>query len=102
MYYELIILGLVTLAAPGLARLAGYETGRKPFDLVGVAGIFFLLATAFGLGMTLVPMLVDIGRVFMIVSFVLGWITLFAGAIWGALDVLRETDHGLMHHRIKA
>ncbi len=95
MYYELILLGLITLIAPWLARVAGYETGRKPFELAGVAGFFFLLAAAFGLGMTLVPLLVDIGRVFMIVSFVLGWIALFAGAIWGTIDVIREPDHRL-------
>ncbi len=97
MYYELIVLGLVCLAAPWLARLAGYEIGRKPFDLVGVAGIFFLLAAAFGLGMTMVDLLFQVGKAFMLVSFVLGWIALFAGAIWGTIDVVREPDHRLMH-----
>ncbi len=96
MYYELIVLGLVCLAAPWLARLAGYEIGRKPFDLVGVAGIFFLLAAAFGLGMTLVDLLAQVGKAFMLVSFVLGWIALFVGAIWGTIDVIREPDHRLM------
>jgi L-lactate permease len=97
MYYELILLGLVCLAAPWLAKMAGYEIGRKPFDLVGVAGIFFLMASAFGLGMTLVVLLADIGRVFMLVSFVLGWIALFAGAVWGTIDVIKEPDHRLLH-----
>ena len=97
MYYELIVLGLVCLAAPWLAKMAGYEIGRKPFDLVGVAGIFFLLSAAFGLGMTLVTMLFEVGRAFMVVSFVLGWIALFAGAIWGTIDVIREPDHRLVH-----
>ncbi len=97
MYYQLIVLGLVCLAAPWLARLAGYEIGRKPFDLVGVAGIFFLLAASFGLGMAMVDLLSQVGMAFMLVSFVLGWISLFAGAIWGTIDVIREPDHRLMH-----
>ncbi len=96
MYYELIMLGLVCLVAPWLARLAAYEIGRKAFDLVGVAGIFFLMAASFGLGMTLVELLSDIGKTFMIVSFVLGWVSLFVGAIWGTVDVIREPDHRLV------
>jgi vacuolar-type H+-ATPase subunit I/STV1 len=99
MYYELIVLGLVALAAPWLARVAGYETGRKPFDLVGVAGIFFLLAASFGVGIGLVEVLHDIGRVFMIVSIVLGWIALGVGAIFGTVDVIREPNHGLLRAR---
>jgi len=100
MYYELIVLGLVSLAAPWLAKIAGFETGRKPFDLVGVAGIFFLLAAAFGMGMTLVIALDQIGKAFMLVSLVLGWIALGAGAVWGTVDVIREPDHGLLHHKV--
>src|ERR1051326_1117456 len=93
MYYPLILLAFVCLITPWLARLAGYEIGRKAFDLAGVAGIFFLLSAAFGLGGLLVAMLANIAAVFMIVSFVLGWIALFAGAIWGTVDVLREPQH---------
>jgi len=99
MYYELIVLGLVSLAAPWLAKLAGFETGRKPFDLVGVGGIFFLLTAAFGLGTTLIVTLADIGKAFMLLSMLLGWIALGAGAVWGTIDVIREPDHGLSHHK---
>ena len=96
MYYELIVLRLICLAAPWLAKIAGFETGRKPFDLVGVAGIFFLLAAAFGIGMTLVAGLEQIGHAFMLVSMVLGWIALAAGAVWGTIDVIRE-PYRLLH-----
>jgi hypothetical protein len=97
MYYELIVLGLVCLAAPWLVKLAGYETARKPFDLVGIAGVFFLLSAAFGIGMHLLEALREIGGAFMLVSVVLGWISLAAGAVWGTVDVIREPDHGLLH-----
>jgi len=100
MYYELIVLGLVSLLAPWLARLAGFETGRKPFDLVAAAGIFFLLAAAFGLGMSLVDLLFSMGKVFMLLSFVLGWIVLGVGAIWATLDVIREPDHTVAHGKV--
>jgi hypothetical protein len=99
MYYELIVLGLICLAAPGLAKIAGFETGRKPFDLVGVGGIFFLLSAAFGLGMNLVLALADLGRSFLLVSMLLGWVALAVGAVWGTIDVIREPDHGLLHHK---
>src|SRR5205809_2543705 len=102
MYYELIILALVCLISPWLARMAGYEIGRKAFDLVGVAGIFFLLTASFGLGGSLVAMLTDIGRVFMVVTFVLGWIALFAGAIWGTVDVIREPQHDLARQNVRS
>lgn len=97
MYYELMILALVCLAAPSLAKLAGYETQRRPFDLVGIAGIFFLLTSAFGLGVGLIPSLERMGHGFMLLSLVLGWLGLAAGAIWGTLEVLREPAHGLTH-----
>ncbi len=97
-HYELIILALVCLGAPSLAKFAGYETHRKPFDLVGIAGIFFLLATALGLNVTLLPMMERIAHTLMMVSFVLGWLMLALGAIWGMLEVWREPDHGLAHH----
>ena len=99
MYYELIVLALVCLVSPWLAKMAGFEIGRKPFDLVAGAGIFFLAAAAFGLGMNLVDMLRDLGRVFMIVTFVIGWIVLGAGALWATFDVIREPDHALSRSR---
>ena len=99
MYYELIVLGLICLASPALAKIAGFETGRKPFDLIGVGGMFLLLSAAFGLGMNLVLALADIGRSFMLVSMLLGWVALGAGAVWGTIDVIREPDHGLLHRK---
>jgi hypothetical protein len=98
-YYELIVLGLVCLVTPWLAKLAGYEIARKPFDLVGIGGVFFLLASAFGLGMNLVESLRGIGSAFQIVTIVLGWLALSAGAVWGTLDVMREPHHGLSRSR---
>lgn len=97
MYYELIVLGLVCLIAPWLAGHAGYEMRRKPFDLVGVAGIFFLFAVSFGLGMNMIPLLTNFGQVFMIVSFVLGWIAMGVGAIWTTIEIIREPEHALPH-----
>jgi len=99
MYYELIVLGLICLASPALAKIAGFETGRKPFDLIGVGGMFLLLSAAFGLGMNLVLALADIGRSFMVVSMLLGWVALGSGAVWGTIDVIREPDHGLLQHK---
>ena len=98
-YYEVIFLGLVCLAAPWLGRLGGYESARKPFALVSIAGMFFLLAAAFGLGLEMVDALKGIGVAFETVSFVLGWIALAAGAIWTTIDLLRLPAHTMSRSR---
>ena len=98
-YYELIVLGMVCFLAPWLAKMADYSISRKSFDLVGIAGIFFLLASAFGLGGNMVDMLRSIGNVFQIVTFVFGWIALAAGALWGLMDVLREPGQMFAHRK---
>jgi hypothetical protein len=100
MYFQLLLLGLICLAAPGLARFAGYETRRKPFDLVGIGGIFFLLAASFGLGPSLVESLRNMPgllNVLTVLSFCLGWISLIVGAVWSTIEVLREPKHTLLH-----
>ncbi len=101
MYYELLILGLICLAAPGLARFAGYETRRKPFDLVGIGGIFFLLAASFGLGPSMVPALRNnmpgLLNALLVISFCLGWLSLIVGAVWSTIEVIQEPENGMLH-----
>ena len=98
MYYELIVLGIVCFLAPGLARLAGYETGRKGFDLVGVGGIFFLLTAAFMLGGNMVLMLgSNIGHMLSMITFALATLSLLIGAVWEMVEVVMEPEHGLLH-----
>ena len=100
MYFQLLLLGLICLAAPVLARFAGYETRRKPFDLVGIGGIFFLLAASFGLGPNAVA---SLGRLtgllngLTIISFCLGWISLIVGAIWSTVEVIQEPENRMLH-----
>jgi len=93
MDYEIMMLGLISLAAPWLARWAGYETTRKPFDLVGVGGIFFLLTTAFDLAVSLVPLLANPMHIAMISALVVGMILLIIGGLWGIDAVFHEPSH---------
>jgi hypothetical protein len=95
MYLELILLGLVSMAAPWLARLTGLEVNRKPFDFCEVAGIFFLLTAGLSFGVTLFPAAEAISKWLMAISFVLGNLGLLTGGVWGAVDVLREPSHTL-------
>jgi hypothetical protein len=95
MYYEIMVLGLISLAAPWLARWAGYETTRKPFDLVGVGGIFFLLTTAFDLGTSLVTTLPTLMHMAMMVAFAIGAILLTIAGIWGINGVFHEPTRRL-------
>ena len=93
MTFALILLGFVCLLAPWLARLGGYEVGRKPFDLVGVGGIFFLLTAAFTMGSSLVYFLSDASLVLAMISFLLAVAALVAGAVWETVQVMRMPDH---------
>ena len=97
MFYELIVLGLACLGAPFCARLAGYETRRKPFDLVGAGGIFFLLGASFNLAGGIFTSMLALANGLLMISFVLGWIALLIGAFWISGEVFREVDHGMGH-----
>lgn len=83
--YPILILAVACLSAPLFARLAGYELRRKPFEMVGAAGLFFLLSVAF----QTVPV-AAIRTIFewgFIVSYLIGWVSLLIGALWALLDV---------------
>ena len=49
MMYQTMVLAFIALIAPVFAKSAGYELRRKPFECIGVSGLFFLLSVAFGL-----------------------------------------------------
>jgi len=97
MFYELIVLGLACLAAPICARMAGFETRRKPFDMVGAGGVFFLLGASFNLAGGLFASMMPMLTWMMMFSFVLGWVGLLIGAFWITAEVFREADHGMLH-----
>jgi|SRR5271166_2534570 len=97
LFYGLIVLGLAGLSAPFFAKVSGCEIPhRKPFDLVGVSGILFLLAASLQLAPTISMTVAGVCRILMMLSFILGWIGLLCGALWATGEVLRETDHGLL------
>jgi hypothetical protein len=96
LYYGLIVLGLVCLSAPFWAKLAGYETHRKPFDLAGASGVFFMLAASFQLATSMSTWFAAICSPLMIASFIIGVVGLLIGAFWTASEVLRESDHGIL------
>jgi hypothetical protein len=100
LYYGLIVLGLVCLSAPFWAKLAGYETHRKPFDLVGAGGVFFMLAASFQLATSMSARFAAICNPLMIVSFIIGVVGLLIGAFWTASEVLRESDHGILGTKV--
>ena len=65
---DLIVLGLVCIVAPWFAKMVGYEVPRKPFDLVGIAGIFFLLGASVFIGVAHVSWLKSLGARFTVFS----------------------------------
>jgi hypothetical protein len=89
--YPVLILAVVALSAPLFARFAGYELRRKPFELVGAAGLFFLLAVAFSTA-PLEALKTVFGYGF-IVSYLIGWVSLLVGAVWALLDVVTTAEH---------
>jgi hypothetical protein len=98
---DLIVLGLVCLVAPWLAKMSGYETPRKPFDLVGIAGIFFLLGTSLStVVVDHVTWLKVLGSFILGLPYAVGVLLLTLGALWGTMEVLREPGHTLGKHTI--
>lgn len=118
--YETIILAIACLSAPLFAKYAGYEIHKKPYDMVGVGGLFFLLGAAFSLGPSRVEFMNNIATTGSIASHVLGWLMVIIGAFRATIDVLlekeeetpevkeppirhlhvvREGRHGHSHHR---
>jgi hypothetical protein len=89
--YTILILAVVALSAPLLAHFAGYELHRKPYELVGAAGLFFLLAVAFSTA-PLEALKIVFGWGFT-VSYLIGWVSLLVGAVWALLDVLTTAEH---------
>jgi hypothetical protein len=77
---DLVVLGLVCLVAPWLAKMSGYETPRKPFDLVGIAGIFFLLGTSLSMVVDHVAWLRVLGSFTLGLPYAVGVLLLTLGA----------------------
>lgn len=90
--YETIILAIACLSAPLFAKYAGYEIRKKPYDMVGVAGLFFLLGAAFSLGPSKVEFMSKVAVTGSIVSHVLGWLLIIIGAFRSSIDVLLEKE----------
>lgn len=90
--YELQVLGLSCLIAPIFAKYSGYEIQKKPFDLVRVAGLFFLLAAAFTIAFGEFESLKTFTMWTANVSRFLGWGGLLVGAIWAACNVIVERE----------
>lgn len=92
MIYEMLVLALTALVAPLFARYAGYELRRKPFELVGGAGLFFMLAAAFAMLPVTSTVISSIWQVAGLVSYFIGWLGLLIGAIWELVDVLSISE----------
>lgn len=90
---DTIMLGLACMIAPVFAKYAGYEVTKKPYDLVGVAGLFFILAAAFTVGPSHIEILKELSGMGALVSHLIGWVLLIIGALRGTMDVLFEHDH---------
>ena len=98
--YETIILAVACLSAPLFAKYAGYEIYKKPYDMVGVGGLFFLLAAAFGLGPMRIDFMMQIGKMGAAVSQVFGWLLVIIGAFRATIDVLMEEDAPRLKTRV--
>ena len=90
---DTILLGLACMSAPLFAKYAGYEIKKKPFDMVGISGLFFILAASFTVGPARVVAFHQFSDTGTLVSYLIGWGLLVIGALQGMLDVLLEHNH---------
>ena len=98
MLWETLLLGVFLMVAPVFAKYAGYELKKFPYDLVGLAGLFFLMAGAFSLGFWSTTtffggFFTHLAYWMSVLSYFLGAGSLLFGTLLAALDALRETLH---------
>lgn len=98
MLWETILLGLALMVAPVFAKYAGYELKKFPYDMVGMAGLFFLMAGAFSLQfwttMTFFGgFFTHVAHWMTLAGYFFGGLTLLFGTVLAAFDALRETLH---------
>ncbi len=96
MLWETILLGMALMVAPVFAKYAGYELKKLPYDLVGLAGLFFLMAAAFSQGFWTTTtffggFFAHLAFWMTTFSYFLGGASLLFGTLLAGLDALRET-----------
>lgn len=96
--YETIFLGLACLCAPLLAKYAGYENGKKAFHMVGLSGLFFLLAASFSLVFTgdrlgMFGLFTLLGHYGLLLSYFLGWLMMLLGVVLELMGTLFMPTH---------
>ncbi len=101
MLWETILLGLALMIAPVFAKYAGYELKKFPYDLVGLAGLLFLMAGAFSLSFWTTLALfggffAQLASWMTMLSYFFGALALFVGTLMAAFDAFRE----MLHHGV--
>ena len=97
MVYEMLAFAFVALLAPVMATYAGYELRRKPFELVALSGLFFMLAVTFGCLPVGESFLTSIWNFLAVICYFIGWVSMLIGAVWQLVAVIsiREArEHG--------
>ena len=93
MIYQTMVLAFIALITPVFGKYAGYELRRKPFECLGVSGLFFLLTVAFGLlPLTQVAGLVALWNLLATISYFIGWIFMIVGTVWYLVNVLSISE----------
>ncbi len=90
MAVELHILGVICLLVPVFAEYAKIRKGaEKAFNWIAIAGVSFILATAFGITLwaTYIPQLAMYGA--MLFEFV-GWIFVLVGALLAIVSLMKK------------
>lgn len=97
--YETIVLGLACLVTPVLAKYAGHDGKKVPFDLVGIAGMFFLLSAASSLDLaSKVGAIAGISQLVGTAAPLVGWLFLIVAALIGMVRGVTElVGHKLLH-----
>ncbi|MEW6161819.1 MAG: hypothetical protein AB1606_00630 [Nitrospirota bacterium] len=85
--YESLVGGVACILVPLFTKYSGYEIPRKPFEWIGISGVFFVLGFLLALRFE-VGWLDAITCVCSIISYIIGWVGLIIGSIWGAICVV--------------
>jgi len=90
---QLILLAIACLSVQFVAKYAGHNVKKLPYDLVGLGGLFFLLTAASGLDLGGPDIVHSLVGMVSAVSPIMGWFCLLGATMMGVLDIFKHLVH---------
>jgi len=90
---NLILLAIACLSLQFVAKYVGHNVKQLPYDMVGLGGLFFLLAAPSSLDLGGVEILHSLVGMVSSISPIMGWFCLLGATMMSVLDILMHLMH---------